>query len=145
MTKLLEPSGSSLRYRTFILAFSHSDGFWAKYLTGFTHVTLLEEFKDHYTVIEFGRRWCPTYVISELPNLLCKNYTCLRIKVRINRGEHLFKFLHLQTCTSLVQTICGFNIGAVFANTLYNRLSFKSSEWLAKKGIVLVEALSASH
>ena len=141
-----EQFGSSSRYRTFVLCFGKTDGWWGKYLTGYTHVFVLEQLWDGeaclWVGIDFERHWCPTFIFLEFPPTFFSLYSCLRIKVRINRSQDLFKLVPFQTCATLTQSICGFNCRSVLANTLYKALSYKSDDWLAKRGIIQKEFLT---
>ena len=141
-----EQFGSSSRYRTFILCFGKTEAWFGKYIPGYSHVFVLEQLWDGedflFVGIEFERHWCPTFIYLEFPETFLTLYRCIRIKVRFNRKQKTLKPVPFQTCATLTQAICGFNLHAVLANTLHQRLSYKSDDWLAKHGIIEKEFLT---
>lgn len=132
-------SGSCCLYREFYVAFGQTKGWWTKYLKGYTHVLLVEKVDSQYICMDFSTLGCPLFSLNGIPDGLHGRPDFIHFQVKLNRGRHLFKLFPLQTCATLIQTICGFHTGAILANTLFNQLNSQSDAWLKKRGVTILK------
>jgi hypothetical protein len=62
----------------------------------------------------------------------------LEITVRPTKKNKLIG-IKPQSCATLIQYICGFDVGAIRVQRLYDILTTKDTKWLSKKGILEVK------
>ncbi len=137
-----EPSGSFLPFKknkTFLFVFGFTDGWWGRYLSGYTHVSLIEYIDDEFCIgiepmIHGSQLIFRTIPIpQDFPG-----WKVLKVTVRATRRNRLIIPI-LQTCATIVQYHACISLGCVKAMSLYNRLMSKDIVWLESKGIRSVE------
>ncbi len=124
--------------KTYLFMFGKTDGWWAKYFKGFTHVCLIEYVSDEYVIgyepllIGCSTIWRTAPDKDEIK--YWKDWTILEVTVYPTRKNRLIGPV-FQTCATIVQYIAGISLGCVLANSLYKKLTTSSAEWLKEKGI----------
>jgi hypothetical protein len=129
------------------LLFTHTTTWWDKILPGYTHVCLMmhesEEdengmvkitYCDPLTRKSFMSPGC--IYLESMTSLLLPKRAMITITYKPNRVNLIRP---VQTCATIVQYLLGINLGATTVNSLYNKLTTKHLNWLAKKGITGVK------
>jgi len=136
-----EQFGSFIRCkpkRKFLLIFGKTDGWWGKYLKGFTHVSLMEYINNDFALVfEPMLYGCNTMFRTTLKPCdiqVMKDYTIVEFTVKTTRANRLIMPI-FQTCTTIVQYLAGISLGCVLANSLYKKLTCSNHKWLGSKGI----------
>lgn len=128
------------RTRTFLFIFGFTDGWWGKYLSGFTHVALMEFIEEEQFVIGIEPLLSGSRTIfrtSPIPQDF-PGWTVLKVCVQSTRKNRLIRPI-FQTCATIVQYHAGLSLGCIKASTLYNRMLTRDKAWLRAKGIRSVE------
>lgn len=128
--------------RTFLFVFTHTDGFWGKWLKGYTHCILLEFVKDN-KMIEFEPllHGCSIGLRDNVTKDDVrdhKNFKFVEVSVTPTRKNRLIGIKRC-TCATFIQYLAGINLGCITAQGLYNKLTRSDDEWLRKKGIIGVK------
>jgi hypothetical protein len=125
--------------RTFLLLFGHTDIWYAKYLSGYTHVCLFEYISEEFMIchepILIG---CQTMFrsalsVEDLSHL--KEWKVVQITVTPTAKNRLIMPI-FQTCATIVQYLAGISLGCMLVDSLYKKLTRSKREWLKKQGIV---------
>jgi hypothetical protein len=128
-------------YRQCYLVFDYSDAWYSKWLKGFTHVfyVLPIAIQTPHAIITEPYHYGAQHAVGtdEAVSALIKGKKVLIINYRVTRKNRLFRPL-FQTCTTVVQYLAGFSLGALTAQGLYNRLTKSSKGWLESRGIMEV-------
>ena len=119
----------------YIVLFGQTDGWWAKYLPGYTHVCLMEIVGDDYVIVVDPSMHGVSMGIRWLPDKEEANYEMLYVRVRARKKNRLIGF-RFQTCATVVQYLMNTDLGAITAQGLYKRLTGCSPGWLRKRGII---------
>lgn len=139
-------SGSCISFKALFL-FSQTKGWWGKYLPGFTHVAL---FISPYETLDEGMLFNPKlpypridfYLENPLESLVSFD-TVIEASISPTYRNRLIRPI-FQTCTTIIQYICGISLGCTTAQGLYKCLVTKDGQWLAKKGISEVKVWETS-
>jgi|ERR1700679_2560765 len=105
----------------YYLAFGHTDGWYGKYLTGYTHLSMGVKVNGVYVQLHPTHHNCVVDIGSRLS--LKWWDSALQITVeKVTRRNRLIK-LNLQTCATFAQYVMGIDTGAYLCQTLYDRLT----------------------
>jgi hypothetical protein len=123
--------------RRFLFVFGHTDGFWARTLKGYTHVTLLEYIDDNcWILIDPKLSGAHTDVYKSVPDL--KDLKVLEVIVQPLRRNRLLRII-CQSCATIVQYHASLSLGAITCQGLYEALTITDPEWLEYHGILEVK------
>jgi hypothetical protein len=124
--------------RRFLFLFTKTDGWWGKYLKGYTHVCLMEYINQEFAIgFEPALAECRTIfrtVLTRKDIELLEDWTILELTVLATKENRLIKPL-FQTCATIVQYLAGISLGCILVNSLYNKLTKSSHKWLESKGV----------
>ena len=128
--------------RTFLFVFTKTDGFWGRWLKGYTHCILLEYLNDT-TLIQFEPllHGCSVGLIENFTKEIIedhKDFKFVEVSVTPTQKNRLIGIKRC-TCATFVQYIAGITLGCITAQGLYNKLTCSDAIWLRKKGILGVK------
>lgn len=138
--------GSCLPYkskRIYYFVFGYTNGWWGRYLKGYTHVALLHEIREGDNAFVIGLEpmvdGCRTLVMPVPTDLWPGKRWEILVVVVANapRKNRLIRPV-IQTCATIVQYIAGVSLGVITAHGLYSKLTNGNRNWLQSKGIVEV-------
>ena len=119
------------------MLFGHTDGWWNKFLRGYTHVALMELVGSSYAIAVDPAMSGANMGIRGKPDEDDTEYEMLYVRVRAQRKNHLIRF-KIQTCATIIQYLMHTDLGVITAQGMYERLTEKPQKWLRKRGIMEV-------
>lgn len=126
--------------KTYILLFTRvEEPASVKAMSGYNHMALgwmVNE--DAVFVIEPTLRGASIDLVFTREIANTKGFVALIVDVESTNEQRLFRE-HFQTCATMVQYLAGFDLGATLVQTLYEKLTTSSEEFLKEHGILGVE------
>lgn len=126
-----------MQRRKFLVCFTRIDDlWWHRFFNGYNHCFVLIPFGDKYLQLEPGI--CRLFAnFIESPASLT-NCEILSVKIRPIYKQSLIG-IKPTTCSTMVQYICGFDIGAITVSRLHSKLTNTHTTLLNKAGILEVK------
>lgn len=120
------------------LIFCRTASFWNRYIPGFNHVILVKKAHDYHHAFLWVEPliWIANICLfhSEKDIPVKKGDVVVQLNIDYTFENRLLRPI-LQTCATLVQYLVGISLGCMFVQSLYNKLTTSSKEYLLKKGI----------
>jgi hypothetical protein len=136
-TSMLSMFGSTSKTKEFLFFFGKSEGFWAKWLKGFSHLLLAQFISDN-QMVRFEPLFTDGFLdLMSFPFECNDNYTVIYVKTCPTSKQKLVKPT-FQTCTTLIQYMAGIDLGCITPQGLFEALTQSNTKWLKDRGVMEV-------